>query len=129
MKKTSDALQAADRKIYCIQSSIVFRPTTQMANRSNFKLGLRLRNLSNGEIYEFTGKGAYIWLLLDGVRTVSQVVQECRRLRKIKDKQFAAEVRKFLEELQEARLITEIPSALKNYPIRSDLKEFLNLLV
>jgi len=113
-----DVLEDLGRKVLKIKPWVVFRPL-----QFKRKLGLLVKNLNDNSHYELKGRAAYLWLLIDGSRTVDEIILSCRKTEKVKDPKFTSLSRKFLKDILDASLVFE-NSSFKRDERAEDMKEF-----
>jgi thiazole/oxazole-forming peptide maturase SagD family component len=114
-------------KILGLNPKVIFRPSRALSVPSRTKTGIHVKNLTDGAIYEFTGRAACLWLLINGSRTEEQIIRKCMKLRKIKNLKFQNSARKFLSDLLDVGLVVELQKVHKDNRA-SDMQFFLKMV-
>ena len=66
---------------------------------------ITLLSLADRNAYRIKGLGAYLWLSIDGQRSVAEIVHSCQRDLAIEDSQFPHSAKSFLSDVLEKKLI------------------------
>jgi len=124
--KSKNKSSRPDTTVVGIKSRVLFRVSYFLAGRSSQKVAIHIKNLEDNAFYEFKGHSAYLWLSLDGTRTIEEVILYCKKIAQIRDPNFLASARKFVRGLLEAGLVKK-KSSVEEKDIRADdMNVFLN---
>jgi len=113
--------------ILTIKSDVLFRLARSLSLSSRGKFGIHIKNMADLSFYELTGQSAYVWLHINGRRTIEEIIQKSRKAGRIKDSRFKTRATQFLKSLIEIGLVqTQGRCSKEANP--DNLKYFLSLL-
>ena len=91
--------------ILSIKPWVLFRLVFFQKGRLPQSAGIHVRNLEDESNYEFRGRDACLWLLLNGVRNIEHAVHGCQKICSVKSARFPERAHQFLMGLVEANLV------------------------
>ncbi len=81
------------------------KPDVQPANLGG---ELAMLNIDSGEYFVINEVGKDIWECINGIRNVSQIIEELTQVYAADSEEIADDVMHFIQELEEAKVIVEV---------------------